>query len=29
MVWPVVGDAKTQLPKMKEPGSGEPVLIGK
>ena len=29
MVWLVVGDAKTQLPRMKELGYGEPVLIGK
>jgi zinc protease len=29
MVWLVVGDAKTQLPRMKELGFGEPVLIGK
>ena len=29
MVWLVVGDAKTQLPRMKELGFGEPLLIGK
>lgn len=29
MVWLVVGDAKTQLPRMKELGYGEPVVIGK
>jgi zinc protease len=29
MVWLVVGDAKTQLPRMKELGVGEPVLIGR
>ncbi|MES2900733.1 MAG: pitrilysin family protein [Pseudomonadota bacterium] len=29
MVWVVVGDAKTQLPRMKELGFGEPVVIGK
>jgi len=29
MVWLVVGDAKTQLPRMKELGFGEPVLVGK
>ena len=29
MVWLVVGDAKTQMPRMKELGFGEPVLIGK
>jgi zinc protease len=29
MVWLVVGDAKTQLPRMKELGFGEPVLISK
>ena len=29
MVWLVVGDAKTQLPRMKDLGFGEPVLIGK
>ncbi len=29
MVWLVVGDAKTQLPRMKELGYGEPVLIAK
>jgi zinc protease len=27
MIWLVVGDAKTQLPRMKELGFGEPVLI--
>ena len=29
MVWLVVGDAKTQLPRMKDLGFGEPVLIAK
>lgn len=29
MVWLVVGDAKTQLPKMKELGFGEPILLDK
>jgi zinc protease len=29
MVWLVVGDAKTQLPRMKDLGYGEPVLIDK
>ncbi|WP_202033856.1 pitrilysin family protein [Massilia sp. Dwa41.01b] len=29
MVWLVVGDGKTQLPRMKELGFDEPVLIGK
>jgi zinc protease len=29
MVWLVAGDAKTQLPRMKELGFGEPVVIGK
>ncbi|MBD8532497.1 MULTISPECIES: pitrilysin family protein [unclassified Massilia] len=29
MVWLVVGDAKTQLPRMKELGFDEPVVIGK
>ncbi|MES2317341.1 MAG: pitrilysin family protein [Pseudomonadota bacterium] len=29
MVWLVVGDAKTQMPRMKELGFGEPVLLGK
>jgi zinc protease len=29
MVWLVVGDARTQLPRMKELGFGEPVLIEK
>ncbi len=29
MVWLVVGDARTQLPRMKELGFGEPVLIAK
>ena len=29
MVWLVVGDAKTQLSRMKDLGFGEPVLIGK
>lgn len=29
MIWLVVGDAKTQLPRLKELGLGEPILIGK
>ncbi len=29
MIWLIVGDAKTQLPRMKELGFGEPVLINK
>jgi zinc protease len=29
MIWLVVGDAKTQLPRLKELGFGEPVLIQK
>ncbi|MBC3873125.1 M16 family metallopeptidase [Undibacterium flavidum] len=29
MIWLVVGDAKTQLPRMKELGFGEPVLLSK
>jgi zinc protease len=29
MIWLVVGDAKTQLPRLKELGFGEPVLINK
>ncbi|HVK97586.1 MAG TPA: pitrilysin family protein, partial [Flavisolibacter sp.] len=29
MIWLVVGDAKTQLPRLKELGFGEPVVIGK
>jgi zinc protease len=29
MIWLVVGDAKTQLPRMKELGFGEPVLLKK
>ena len=29
MIWVVVGDAKTQLPRLKELGFGEPVLIQK
>ncbi len=29
MVWVVVGDAKTQLPRLKELGLGEPVLLNK
>lgn len=29
MIWLVVGDAKTQLPRMKELGLGEPVLLSK
>jgi zinc protease len=27
MIWLVVGDANTQLPRMKELGFGEPVLL--
>ena len=29
VIWLVVGDAKTQLARMKDLGFGEPVLIGK
>ncbi|HEX8333715.1 MAG TPA: hypothetical protein VF622_13930, partial [Segetibacter sp.] len=29
MIWLVVGDAKTQLPRLKELGFGEPVLLNK
>jgi zinc protease len=29
MIWLIVGDAKTQLPRMKELGLGEPVLLTK
>lgn len=29
MIWLMVGDAKTQMPRMKELGFGEPVLLGK
>jgi zinc protease len=29
MIWLVVGDAKTQLPRLKELGFGEPILINK
>lgn len=29
MIWLVVGDAKTQLPRLKELGFGEPVLLGR
>lgn len=29
MIWLVVGDAKTQLPRMKELGFGEPILLNK
>jgi zinc protease len=29
MIWLVVGDARTQLPRLKELGFGEPILIGK
>jgi zinc protease len=29
MIWLVVGDAKTQLPRLKELGFGDPVLINK
>ena len=29
MVWLVVGDAKTQLPRLKELGYGEPILLNK
>ena len=29
MIWLVVGDAKTQLPRLKELGFGEPIVIQK
>ncbi|MDM7921357.1 MAG: hypothetical protein QUS14_03575 [Pyrinomonadaceae bacterium] len=29
MVWLIVGDAKTQLPRMKELGFGDPILLNK
>jgi zinc protease len=29
MIWLMVGDAKTQLPRMKDLGFGEPVLLEK
>jgi zinc protease len=29
MIWLVVGDAKTQLPRMKELGLGEPIQLNK
>ena len=29
MIWLVVGDAKTQLPRLKELGFGDPILINK
>ena len=29
MIWLVVGDAKTQLPRMKELGLGEPIVLSK
>lgn len=29
MIWLVVGDAKTQLPRLRELGFGDPILIGK
>lgn len=29
MIWLVVGDAKTQLPRLKELGLGDPVLLQK
>jgi len=29
MYWLVVGDAKTQLPRLKELGFGEPILLNK
>ncbi|MEO8648568.1 MAG: insulinase family protein, partial [Acidobacteriota bacterium] len=29
MIWLIVGDAKTQLPRMKELGFGEPILLSK
>lgn len=29
MIWLVVGDAKTQLPRLKELGFGDPILIQK
>lgn len=28
MIWLIVGDAKTQLPRLKELGFGDPVLLG-
>ncbi len=29
MIWLVIGDAKTQLPRLKELGFGEPILLNK
>ena len=29
LIWLVVGDAKTQLPRLKELGFGEPILLNK
>ena len=29
MIWLVVGDAKTQLPRLRELGFGDPVLLNK
>ncbi len=29
MIWLIVGDAKTQLPRLKELGFGDPILIRK
>jgi zinc protease len=29
MIWFIAGDAKTQLPRLKELGFGEPILIQK
>ena len=29
MFWLIVGDAKTQLPRLKELGFGEPILLNK
>jgi zinc protease len=29
MIWLIVGDAKTQLPRLKELGFGEPILLNK
>ena len=29
MIWLIVGDAKTQLPRMKELGFGDPIVLNK
>jgi zinc protease len=29
MIWLIVGDAKTQLPRLKELGFGDPIVLGK